>query len=253
MSAIQAVAFEGPLGTLRGLLHRPAGEGRAPAVVLLHGFTGSHIEDHRLFAQMARCLADAGFAVLRFDFYGSGDSDGDFEEFTVHTEVADAVAALDWVSEQKWVDPARIAILGLSLGGGVAALLAGQDARVKAAVFWNAAALPAQHFNEAVDEGIPTEGPFAGVVGGLRVGPDFVPTFAALDILGTLKHYTGPGLVIRGTKDVHITQAEAEALCAAMGERGTLRLIDGADHTFRRPDWRQDVFAITARWLTDHL
>ena len=59
--------------------------------------------------------------------------------------------------------------------------------------------------------------------------------------------------MVRSTADEHITQAEAEALCAAMDERGTLRLIDGADHTFRRPDWRQDVFEITARWLTDHL
>jgi dienelactone hydrolase len=248
MSTIQAVAIDGPLGTLRGLLHRPAGDDHAPAVVLLHGFTGHHVEEHRLFVQMARCLADDGFAVLRFDFYGSGDSDGDFEEFTVHTQVADAAAALDWVSEQKRVDADRIGVLGLSLGGCVAALLAGQDPRVRAAVFWNAVTLPAQHFGD-----IPTTGPFAGMIGGLRVGPDFLTTFAALDIVGTLQRYTGPGLVIRGTADEHITQEEAEALRAAMADRGTLRLIDGADHTFKRPDWRQEVFDITTRWLTEHL
>jgi dienelactone hydrolase len=250
MGDIQAVGIDGPLGTLRGMLHCPAGDSRAPAVVLLHGFTGYHIEDHRLFVQMARRLVDAGFAVLRFDFYGSGDSDGDFEECTVLTEVADAVAGLDWLTQQPGIDPDRIGILGLSLGGCVAALLAGQDPRVKAAVFWNAVTLPAQHFGDGV---VPTEGPFAGVVGGLRVGPDFLATFAALDIVGTLKEYTGPGLVVRGTADELITLQEAEVLRAAMGERGTLHLIDGADHTFRRPDWRQEVFDITTRWLTDHL
>jgi dienelactone hydrolase len=250
MSTIHAIAIDGPLGMLRGLLHRPAADDHAPAVVLLHGFTGHHVEDHRLFVQMARRLAEAGFAVLRFDFYGSGDSDGDFEEFTVHTELADAVAALDWLAQQPGTDPDRIAILGLSLGGCVAALLAGKDPRVKAAVFWNAVALPDLHFDDGV---IPTEGPFAGVAGGLRVGPDFLTTFATLDIVGTLRRYTGPGLVIRGTADDHITQVEAERLCAAMAERGTLRLIDGADHTFRRPDWRQEVFDITARWLAEHL
>jgi dienelactone hydrolase len=250
MSDIQAVAIDGPLGTLRGMLHRPAGDRRAPAVVLLHGFTGYHIEDHRLFVQMARCLADAGFVVLRFDFYGSGDSDGDFEECTVLTEVADAVAGLDWLTQQPGIDADRIGILGLSLGGCVAALLAGQDPRVKAAVFWNAVTLPELHFDDGV---IPTTGPLAGIVGGLRVGPDFVPVFSALDVVGTLSRYTGPGLVIRSTADTHITQAEAEALRAAMAERGSLRLIDGADHTFRRPDWRQEVFDITTRWLTEHL
>lgn len=250
MSDIQAVALNGPLGTLRGMLHRPAGDDRAPAVVLLHGFTGNHIEDHRLFVQMARRLADAGFAVLRFDFYGSGDSDGNFEECTVHTEVADAVAALDWLAEQPGIDADRIGVLGISLGGCVAALLAGQDPRVKAAVFWNAVTLPELHFNDGV---IPTTGPMARIVGGLRVGPGFVPIFNAMDIVGALKRYTGPGLVIRGTADDLVPQAEAEALRAAMAERGSLRLIDGADHTFRRPDWRQEVFEITTRWLTEHL
>jgi dienelactone hydrolase len=248
MDVVEAVTINGPLGALRGMLHCPAGDGRVPAVVLLHGFTGQHVEDHRLFVQFARRLAGAGLAALRVDFYGSGDSDGDFEECTVHTELADAVAALDWLTQQPGMDPDRIAILGLSLGGGVAALLAGQDSRVKAAVFWNAVALPGLHFID-----IPTEDPFAGVVGGLRLGPDFLPTFRALDIVGRLRRYAGPGLVIRGTADELVTQTEAETLCAALAEHGTLRLIDGADHTFRRPDWRQALFDVTTRWLTDHL
>jgi dienelactone hydrolase len=248
MGAIEAVAIDGPLGTLRGLLHRPTGEGRAPVVVLLHGYTGQHVEDHRLFVQMARRLAEAGFAVLRFDFYGSGDSDGDFEEFTVHTEVADCAAALDWLTRQPGIDTNRIAILGLSLGGCVTALLAGQDPRVKAVVFWNAVALPNQHFND-----IATEGPFTGVVGGLRVGPNFLPTFTALDIAGTLRRYAGPGLVIQATADEAVTQTEAETLHAALAARGTLRQIEGADHTFRRPDWRQELFDVTTRWLTENL
>jgi dipeptidyl aminopeptidase/acylaminoacyl peptidase len=249
MSDVQAVAFRGPLGTLRGMFHCPAESGSFPTVVLLHGFTGSHVEEQHLFVQAARFLRDNGFCVLRFDFFGSGDSDGTFDQFTPLTEVDDAVVALDWVSEQKCVDPDRIAVLGLSLGGCVAALLAGQDPRVKAAVFWNAVTLPDRHFSGD----IPTEGPFAGVVGGLRIGPDFLPTVAALDITGTLRRYTGPGLVMRGTADTHISQEEAEALCAALDTRGTLHLIEGADHTFRRPDWRQELFQVTSRWLAEHL
>ena len=88
MPTTEQIAFDGPLGTLRGLLHRPDGAEPAPVVLLLHGFTGQHIEQDRLFVQAARALAAAGFAALRFDFYGSGDSDGDFEEFTVESELA---------------------------------------------------------------------------------------------------------------------------------------------------------------------
>jgi len=124
MPTIEQISFEGPLGTLRGLLHRPDGVDPTPAVMLLHGFTGQHIESDRLFVQVARALADAGFAALRFDFYGSGDSDGDFEEFTLDTELADACAGFDWLSTQSGIDPNRIGVVGLSLGGAIAALLA---------------------------------------------------------------------------------------------------------------------------------
>jgi dipeptidyl aminopeptidase/acylaminoacyl peptidase len=245
LDTVQQVAFEGPLGTLRGLLHRPRiAEQAVPAVALLHGFTGQHIEPDRLFVQAARHLAGSGFAVLRFDFDGSGDSDGDFEESTVLTEVADAVVALDWLAQQPGIDAGRIGVVGLSLGGCVTALLAGQDARIKAAVFWNAVALPDHHFKDL---------PQDGILGGLRIGPESLKTFFGLDIAGTLRRYAGPGLVIRGTADLHVSQEEAEALQAALGERGELRCIAGADHTFLHPDWRREVFAITSDWLAEHL
>jgi hypothetical protein len=61
-----------------------------------------------------------------------------------------------------------------------------------------------------------------GVVGGLRIGPDFVPTYKAQDFLGSLSRYSGPGLVIWGTGDDLISRADADALHAALGERGTL-------------------------------
>ncbi len=248
MSSVQAVEFQGPLGTLRGMLHRPAATDPAPVVMLLHGFTGQHIEDQRLFVQFARCLADAGFVVLRFDFYGSGDSDGEFDEFTLRTEVADAAAALDWLAGQPGLDMNRIGVVGLSMGGGVTALLAGQDQRVKAAVFWNAFCKPSNH-----PDLYETEGPMAGIYGGLRVGRVFQAEMPTLDIPGALHRYQGPGLVIHGTADDIVPGDESGALLAALSTRGTMHLIEGANHTFQHPLWRQEVFGITLRWLAEKL
>ncbi len=244
----QQVAFEGPLGMLRGMLHRPARPGDVPALVMLHGFTGQHVENQRLFVQAARHLAAAGYAVLRMDFFGSGDSDGTFAEMTVHTEVTDAGAMLDWFAAQPGIDAARTGVIGLSLGGAVTALLAAQDARVKAAVFWNAVALPMLHFGE-----IAHEGPDAGVVGGLRVSREFLDTFYALDIPAALADYGGPGLVVRGTGDEVVPGREAETLASALGTRGTLHLIEHADHTFEHPTWRAELFAVTTGWLAEHV
>src|SRR2546426_5960176 len=65
------------------MIHRPE-RARArrggPGVVLFHGFTGDRMESHWLFVKCSRALALAGIASLRFDFYGSGESEGEFSE-----------------------------------------------------------------------------------------------------------------------------------------------------------------------------
>lgn len=249
MTRIEQVSFSGPLGTLRGILHRPATDaGPAPVVVLLHGFTGNHVEDQFLFAQAARALAGLGWAALRFDFYGSGDSDGTFEECSVLTETADAVAALDWVEKQPGIDPSRIAVLGLSMGGYVTALLAGQDPRVKAVVFWNAVGIPDRHFVHETDHGR-----HGFDVGAVTIGLPFVRAYFAHDPAAALRHYSGPGLVIQATADLAVSLDDAEALAAALGGRATLRLLADADHTFKHPALRLELFEITARWLHEYL
>jgi uncharacterized protein len=95
---------------MAGVLHLPAGRGRAPAVLMLHGFTGHKVETHRLFVRTARQLAASGLIVLRFDFRGSGDSEGEFEEMTIRGEVEDALNALAFLREQRRVDTARVRI-----------------------------------------------------------------------------------------------------------------------------------------------
>lgn len=243
MPAIEQIAFAGPLGTLRGLLHRPDSASPAPVIVLLHGFTGQHIEQDRLFVQMARALTAAGFAALRFDFYGSGDSDGDFQEFTVESEVADAAAALDWLTQQPGLDPARVGVVGLSLGGAITALLAGQDVRVKAAVLWNALGRPGDLADKLAPEPL----------GGLTVSAGLIDSLRRADPVAAIGRYTGPVLVIHATGDEVVPPAAAEAYAAALGSRATLRWFEGGSHTFTHPDWRQTVFTWTIDWLAERV
>ncbi|KLU63127.1 hypothetical protein CEB3_c04770 [Peptococcaceae bacterium CEB3] len=47
-----------------------------PAVILFHGFTGTKLEPHRLLLKISHALEKLGFASFRFDFLGSGESDG---------------------------------------------------------------------------------------------------------------------------------------------------------------------------------
>ena len=107
---------------------------------MCHGFTGQKVEAHRIFVKTAEALAAQGYLALRFDFRGSGDSEGAFEEMTFEGEVSDAVRAVDYLLAEEPVDPERIGVVGLSMGGAVAACLSGRDERIKATVLWAAVA-----------------------------------------------------------------------------------------------------------------
>lgn len=113
-----------------GMLHMPDGSAPGqeappqgwPSVVVVHGFTGDKVSSHRLLVLLARRLAAAGVAALRFDCRGSGESQGDFSEMTVSREVEDVEAAFDYVRRQPGLDPERVMLLGFSMGGLVSAL-----------------------------------------------------------------------------------------------------------------------------------
>ncbi len=92
----QFVSFAAGGKTLRGVLHLPeTGAAVCPAIVFCHGFKGNKIGLHRIFVKAARFFCQAGYAVLRFDFSGSGESDGVHEEITVDGQVAEVQAAIE--------------------------------------------------------------------------------------------------------------------------------------------------------------
>ncbi len=243
---------------IASMMHIPEGDGPHPAVLMMHGFTGHRIESHFLFVKTARALMQAGFLVLRFDFRGSGESEGRFQDVTIPGEVSDGLAVLEWLSRHEAVDSNRIALLGLSMGGCVASLIAGQDQRVKALVLWSAVADPLGLF-AMMEKNTPLPPPLGpqpnGTVdlGGYLLGPEFIRTLAEAKPLDTLQHYTGPALIIHGTEDPTVPRDHAEMYKNALGERAKLVWIEGADHTFNAHQWDTQVITTTVEWLRSHL
>ena len=101
---------------LAAKLELPADETRAFAI-FAHCFTCS--KDSAAATRISRALAERGIAVLRFDFTGLGGSDGDFANTNFSSNVADLVAAADFL-RKEYQAPAFL--IGHSLGG--AAVLA---------------------------------------------------------------------------------------------------------------------------------
>lgn len=234
-----------------GMLHVPDGAKKFPAVVMCHGFTGNRIETHRLFVKAARRFAADGIATLRFDFRGSGESEGDFEQATVSSEIEDALAALAFLREQPEVDDERIGLVGLSLGGCVSAYAAVRDGRVKALVLWASVAdLPEvfmSRWNETIRQVLETQGWFD--IGGWKVSRNFYEDGLKVDPLREAVRYDGAALIVHGTEDTAVPVDHAYRYHAAFRCTKRLHLINGADHTFARCDWEEEVIKVTLEWL----
>ena len=115
--------------------HRPALPA-SRAVVMCHPLAEEKLWSHRVFVSFARDLAAAGFAVLRFDFRGEGDSDRPFEQSDFETRIQDACLAVDTV---RALNPTvtEVTLLGLRLGASVAAAAAARRSDVARLVLWD--------------------------------------------------------------------------------------------------------------------
>lgn len=118
-----------------GILHRPLHAQRVPAVVICPGFAGNKCGKFRIFVTLGKELAKNGIAVLRFDYRGSGDSEGEFHDITLEGKINDTLKCLDFLAHDPQIDASRLGLLGRSLGGAIA-VLAARRAAIKSLVLW---------------------------------------------------------------------------------------------------------------------
>jgi pimeloyl-ACP methyl ester carboxylesterase len=116
-------------GRLFGVFHGASAAPRAEGIVLCQPMGHEYIRAHRTFRQIAVQLAEAGFPVMRFDYFGCGDSTGDGAEGTLPRWIADVHAAIDELRETAGV-PA-VSLVGLRLGASIALLAAASRADVR--------------------------------------------------------------------------------------------------------------------------
>ena len=242
---------------LRGMIHRPESRKhgrRFAGVVFFHGFTGDRMESHWIFIKCARALASAGIASLRFDFFGSGESEGEFRDVTLRSEIDDAVDGAAYFRRQKEIDPARLGLCGLSLGGCIAACIA-HRVKAKVAVLWSAVAHPAVLREIAATLARPLPGASdLWEYDAREVSRRFLDDAAKFDAAQLLRRFAGPTLIIHPEKDAHVPLSHAEDLFRASPATAKEQVtIAGADHTFTSLAWEREVIERTVAWFHHHL
>lgn len=272
------ISFDSNGEKLSGIVHEPAGTGRSIGIILLNGWGGYHIGPHRIYVKTSRALVAQGFHVLRFDFRGTGDSEGSLANVTeadVNAFVNNSRAAIDFMRQRYQLK--HWYLLGLCTGGEIAAIYASSSNVVHGLILWSTAS----HFNA-----FRAEQPSRRLSHYLRVyfrklilrstwqrllsGKVHVQgiTHTLFADFGAASHPTGtkpalppyrnlfvslqgPVLLAYGTADPH---AKSSALFfeERLKEQNipySLHLIEGADASFSARQFEAEVLAITCNWL----
>lgn len=225
-------------GGIAATLNIPTSDKPSPAVLMLHGFGSSRDEIGGMFQKQAEALAARGIASLRIDFRGFGKSDGDTGATTVDSQMDDAKVGLAYLSKVKGIDTARVGVLGFSLGGGIATLVAADEPqKIKSLATWSSVGdfradfltiLGQKVFDRAKEDGV------VGIDLGWRtivLKQAFFDSLDAHKLDDAIAKYAGAYLAIAGTKDPFSAYVAKFAELSKSAMKASYLVPDG-DHVY---------------------
>lgn len=175
---------------------------KMPLVIVIHGFTGHMEEDHILAA--AKACREMGYATLRAEMYGHGQSEGAFRDHTLFKWISNAFAVIDYARKLDFVTD--IYLCGHSQGGLNVMLAGGMKHDLISGIIElaPAAMIPELSRKGAIlghefdIDNLPVE---LEVKPGRVLGDAYVRTAQMIHIEDAIDRYTGPVLIVQGTND----------------------------------------------------
>jgi uncharacterized protein len=134
---------------LFGCFHEPSEKGvRRCAVLICQPFGHEYTNSHRALRQLAAGLAEAGFPVLRFDYYGCGDSSGEPEQGSITRWLEDISTAVAELRARAGMF--QVCVVGLRLGATLAAFSGSRRETFESIVLWEPVAHGKGYLKEMV-------------------------------------------------------------------------------------------------------
>lgn len=204
----------------------------APAVIVVHGLSGCRRSEGNLLA--AGMLHRGGFAALVLDLRNHGDSSREDGRYSGGIkEHRDVLGAWDWLVTQQRLPPARIGLLGLSLGAATALIATGQEPRV-AAVWEDSsyADIDVAIRSELARNGHPTWFAPGGVLMARIVGGVDLTSLSPIEAVAGLNGR--PIFITHGAQDQRVSVGHAYDLAGEIATHGGLAemwIVPGSKHT----------------------
>lgn len=214
---------------LRGILNLPEENGTFPVWMNIHGFGGNKSGYKNLHTKQARTFEKNGIVSVRFDLYGNGESDGEFEDMTFTSLLEDTEDIYRWVLEQEWADKEQVILSGQSMGGYVASCAAPKLKPAKLVLMCPGGGMwyGAKERALAMEE----QGIFFADIEGLKFSTAFNKDLDQYEPFSAAAGYEGPVLLIRGTEDQLVDEAMCEKYRALYADC-TYVQVEGGNHNF---------------------
>lgn len=247
----QTVEFSNADGApLSGVLEIPD-EGASAWAIFAHCFTCS--KKSLAASRVARGLAERGIGVLRFDFTGLGDSGGDFSTSGFSSDVADLVAAAEWMAS---TGRAASLMIGHSLGGAATVVAAKALEDVKAVVTIGApsdAGHIVEQFKESVPE-IEAEGRAQVNLGGrpFTLSRTFLEEVRKTTVIDAIKDLRKPFLILHAPGDDVVGIDNATDLFVAAKHPKSFVSLDSADHLLTGKNDAAFVIDVISGWSAQY-
>ena len=253
MARTTAVEFTGAAGqTISGRLELPAGTARSWAL-FAHCFTCS--KDLKAVVRISRALADRGIGVLRFDFTGLGESEGDFTDTDFRSNLGDLAAAARFLAERY----GEVQLLiGHSLGG-AAALAGAADIDSVRAVVTIGAPSDTRHLQEQILASEPQLERVESAeveLGGrpVAIGRRLVEDLGRQDLSIAIAGLGRALLILHSPVDETVSIDHAARIYKAARHPKSFVSLDGADHLLlARDEDSRFVAEVVAAWAGRYL
>ena len=233
---------------LNAYLELPANQKPSHFVIFAHCFTCSG--SFSPVRNISRALTTHGFGVIRFDFTGLGNSEGEFAESHFSGNVDDLICVHNYIKE-NYTAPSLL--IGHSLGGAAALTAASRLDDIKA-VATIAAPASVNHVKDLFShqiKDIPEKGSISVDIGGrpFIINKEFVDDFEKTDLLKTVKNLRKPLLIMHSPSDKIVGIENAEELYLHAMHPKSFISLDNADHLLSEKEDSVYIANVIGAWV----
>ena len=230
---------------LRGYLDYPDNF-NGEVVVFFHGFTGNKSEHDYHFRNFSRIISKEGYASIRMDFSGNGESDGEFYDFTFDTMIDEAKQMIDYAFKLDGVK--KVSVLGFSMGGAVATIMSSiYQNKLSKLILWSAAANIKDHIKKYYETGEKLDNGNS-MHGNFELSKEMYETIDKCEPMEGIEKFTNPVLLCHGRSDQCIDYMYSMRY-AVKYKNATVHIVDGAGHGYDKVSEQKELYGKSLEFL----